>query len=75
MLLEKAQENFDVFLTGDRNLKFQLNVTRFRIAVIVVEARSTRLIDTINLMPQVLRILPTLKPGQVIRVSATPGEL
>ena len=34
-LLEKAQHQFDVFLTGDRNLRFQQNLTTFRIAVIV----------------------------------------
>lgn len=68
MLLEKAQENFDVFLTGDRNLTFQQNVTRFRVAVIVLEARSTRLVDTIQLMPQVLRIVTGVRPGEVVRV-------
>ena len=71
MLLGKAQESFDVLLTGDRNLTFQQDVTRFRIAVIVLEARSTRLIDTLKLMPQVLRILPTVKPSEVVRVSAS----
>ncbi len=70
MLLEKAQENFDVFLTGDRNLSFQQNVTRFRIAVVVLEAKSTRLIDTIQLMPQVLRILTGVTPGRVVTVSS-----
>jgi hypothetical protein len=73
MLLEKAQENFDVFLTGDRNLTFQQNLTRFRIAVIVLEARSTRLIHTIPLMPQVLRILTVINSGEVVIVRA--GEL
>ena len=71
LLLEKAQDQFDVFLTGDRNLRFQQNVTRFRIAVIVLEARSTRLIDTLKLMPQVLQILRTIKTGQVVRISSS----
>lgn len=32
MLLAKAQEEFDVFLTGDRNLRFQQSLTRFNIS-------------------------------------------
>jgi len=68
MLLQNAQTEFDVFLTGDTNLSFQQNLTRFTIAVIVLEARSTRLVDTIKLMPQVKLILTNIQPGQVIRI-------
>ena len=67
-LLQKAQTKFDVFLTGDTNLSFQQNLTKFNIAVIVLEARSTRLIDTLQLMPQVLTILNSIEPGQVLRI-------
>src|SRR5215212_1477712 len=71
MLLQKAQNDFDVFLTGDTNLTFQQNLTRFRIAVVVLEARSTRLVDTAKLMPQVLIALSTIQPSQVVRIG--PG--
>ena len=71
MLLEKAQREFDVFLTGDTNLSFQQNLTNFNIAVIVLEARSTRLIDTAKLMPAVAKILTTIQEGEVVRVGPT----
>ncbi len=68
MLLLKAQEEFDVFLTGDRNLRFQQNLTKFNIAVIVLETESTRLSDTAKLMPIVVLVLPTIEPRQVVRI-------
>ena len=71
-LLQKAQTEFDVFLTGDTNLGFQQNLTKFNIAVIVLEAQSTRLVDTLKLMPQVLAILTNIQPGHVIRVGRKP---
>jgi len=71
-LLEKAQTEFDVFLTGDTNLSFQQNLTKFNLAVIVLEARSTRLIDTIKLMPQVLLVLTSIQPGHVLRIGPKP---
>ena len=71
-LLQKAQTEFDVFLTGDTNLSFQQNLTKFNIAVIVLEAQSTRLIDTLQLMPEVLTILTHIGPGQVKRIG--PGS-
>jgi len=69
-LLQNAQTEFDVFLTGDTNLRFQQNLTQFNIAVIVLEARSTRLSDTLQLMPKVLTILTSIKRGQVMRVNS-----
>jgi hypothetical protein len=70
ILLQKAQDEFDVFLTADTNLTSQQNLTRFRIAVIVLEARSTRLFDTAELMPRVLNVLTTIQPTQVVRIVA-----
>ena len=73
LLLQKAEEEFDVLLTGDTNLSFQQNVTSFHIAVVVLEAGSTRLADTMRLIPDVLKLLPILKPGEVVRVGPKPG--
>lgn len=68
-LLELAVQNaFDVFLTGDRNLSFQQNLLAARIAVVVLEAESVQLHHTLALVPQILVLLPSLKPGQIVRV-------
>ena len=67
-LLQTAQQEFDVLLTADTNLSFQQNVTSFDIAVVVLQAGSTRLTDTIKLMPNVLDLLPFIQPGEVVRV-------
>jgi predicted nuclease of predicted toxin-antitoxin system len=70
-LLALAVEiGFDVLLTGDRNLTFQQNTPRLAIAIIVLEAAGVQLHHTLPLMPKVLALLPALKPGQVVMVSA-----
>ena len=70
-LLALAVENgFGVFLTGDRNLSFQQNLTESSIAIVVLEAEGIQLHHTLPLMPKVLAILPELKPGTVVRVGA-----
>lgn len=68
LLLQRAQEEFDVLLTSDANLSFQQNVTSFNIAVVILIAGSTRLTDTLKLMPAVLKLLSTIQPGEVVRV-------
>ena len=65
-----AQAEFQVFITGDRNLSFQQNLLDFSIAVIVLRAESIRLIHTRPLMPKVMAMLPSLKPGQLVTITA-----
>ena len=68
-LLTLAQAEFQVFITADRNLSFQNNLSQFSIAVVVLKAQSIRLVHTRPLMPKVLTLLPSLKPGQVVIVT------
>jgi len=69
-LLAKAQIDFDVFITGDRNLTFQQDLTRFDVAVIVLQSESIQLEHLIPLIPKVLTVVPTLASGQVVYISA-----
>lgn len=50
-LLEKAQAEFDVFLTTDRNLSYQQNLARFEIAIAVFQAPTNRLEDLVVTYP------------------------
>jgi hypothetical protein len=64
-LLAKAERRFDLLLTMDSKMRFQQNLAKCRMAVIALEARSNRLADTRPLMPKVLVLLPSVKPGTV----------
>jgi len=68
-LLALAQGSFQVFITGDRNLSFQQNVASFSLVVVVLKAESIRLIHTRPLMPKLLAMLPSLKPGQIVSIA------
>ncbi len=67
-LLQMAEGQFEVFITGDRNLSFQQNLTKFDLAIIVLESHSTRLTDAAPLMPRVLAVLTTIQPKEVVRI-------
>jgi predicted nuclease of predicted toxin-antitoxin system len=72
-LMALAEKEFDVFLTGDRNLSFHQNTTKLGLAVIVLAAASTQLKDTLPLMPVVLAHLPLCRPGMVTVISVPAG--
>ena len=58
-LLALAVGQFDAFLTADRNLSYQQDVSSFDIAIVVLDAGSNRFEDLRTLMPRVLEILPS----------------
>ncbi len=58
-LLALAEAAFDVFITVDRNLSFQQNLSQFDIAVIVLQSSSNRLAGLRPLALKVLAILAT----------------
>lgn len=62
-LLTLAQENFDVFVTVDRNLPYQQNLAKYKLAVVVLRAKSNRLADLQPLVPKLLSTLPTAPIG------------
>ena len=67
-LLTLAENEFDVFITVDRNLSFQQNLPKFNIAVLVLHATSNRLADLKPLAPKILTTLPTLTKGDAQHV-------
>jgi predicted nuclease of predicted toxin-antitoxin system len=69
-LLALAREaGFEVFVTVDRGIEYEQNLARQDIAVIVLLAKSSRVADLLPLVPEVLRLLPSIKRGHVMRVS------
>ena len=62
-LLARAEREFDTFVTVDRGLPFQQDLSRFSIAVIVLRARSNRIADLRALSADLLAVLPAARQG------------
>ena len=69
-LLATADPHFQVFITVDKNLVRQQSLAGFRIAVVVLRARSNKIEDLSPLVPEVVALLSALKPGQVKMVGS-----
>ena len=59
-LLLLAEEKFDVFLTSDKNLRYQQNLAERKIAVIEFPVNSRAAVKL--LVPQLIEALNTLRP-------------
>jgi hypothetical protein len=67
-LLALASGHFDVFLTVDRNLSFQQDLVSLPIAVIVLQAKTNRLVDLRPLIPSLLSAIESVEPGRATLV-------
>jgi hypothetical protein len=69
-LLALAVADFDAFLTADRNLSYQQDVSAFDTAVIVLAARSNSIDELRPVTPRVLESIVTAQRGAVTVVRA-----
>ncbi len=65
-LLGLAEKEFDAFVTVDRNLSYQQNLSQYDITVLVLRARTNRLRDLQPLLPKLLESLSHAKHGEAI---------
>jgi hypothetical protein len=69
-LLALAEREFDAFITVDRKLSVQQNLTKFRIPVLLVHARTNRLEHIRPLEGELLEKLPSASAG-ILTVTGT----
>jgi len=62
-LLGLASQEFDIFITVDKNLPFEQNLPQFNLAIIILQSQSNRLV------PKVLEVFATVTKGTATVVS------
>jgi hypothetical protein len=67
-LLRRAASAFDVFVTIDQRMRYQQNMTRFQIGIVVIEVPDTRLVHLRPLVPQLSHAIEHVAPGEVMIV-------
>lgn len=67
-LLEQADAEFDVFITADQNMRHQQNLSPYRLAVIVLIARTNRLQDLHTRAPATRAALEHIQPGDLLEI-------
>jgi hypothetical protein len=70
LLTAAVDAGYTAFLTMDQSLWFQQNLAGRALAIVLLRARSNRLLDLSPLIPAVLDVLPRAPHGQVTVVSA-----
>jgi predicted nuclease of predicted toxin-antitoxin system len=61
---------FQVFLTLDRGIEYQQNLQTRGLAIMLVRVKSNRLSDLLLCVPEILKVLELLQPGQLIKIGS-----
>jgi predicted nuclease of predicted toxin-antitoxin system len=67
-LLDLAENEFDVLITVDTNLRYQQNLIGRKVAIVVLRATSNRLVHLKSYFDTCARALSTIKPGDFIEI-------
>ncbi|MCI0475284.1 MAG: DUF5615 family PIN-like protein [Anaerolineales bacterium] len=67
-LIRLAEKSFDVFVTIDQGVRYQQNLQKAKLAVIMLAAPNNRIETLRPLMPQVLVALQSIQRGEMVRV-------
>jgi hypothetical protein len=70
VLLQAARAaGYHVLVTVDRRLEYQQNIAASGLALVVLRARSTRMVDLLPLVPSLVVSIPVAKTGEVTHVA------
>jgi hypothetical protein len=68
-LLTLAAQQFDAFLTADKNLQYQQNLEALPLAVVVLDALSNELRHLLPLVPRLEVTLASLQPRSFAKIA------
>ena len=67
-LLPLIESQFEAFVTIDGNMRYQQKMAGRSFALIVLVAVDNTIETLLPLMPQVLAALPSVVPGQIVKI-------
>ncbi|MFH5885877.1 DUF5615 family PIN-like protein [Halalkalibaculum sp. DA3122] len=67
-LLSKAEQDFDVFITSDRNLSFQQSISNSEIHVVLLIASTNIYEDLLPLVKKVEPVIKNYETGQFSKI-------
>ncbi len=65
-LIKLVEENFDIFVTSDKNLLYQQNLQDRTIAILLLPSNQVPVIE--NLLPQIDEELEKIKPNDFVEI-------
>jgi predicted nuclease of predicted toxin-antitoxin system len=69
-LLALAAGDFDLFVTADQRMQFQINLAKLKIAILVLYVGNLQLETLQRIMPAARKMLEQARAGKILQVKA-----
>jgi predicted nuclease of predicted toxin-antitoxin system len=69
LLDASAAYKFEILITVDKNIQYQQNQAKLPLAIVVLSAKNNRLESLLPLVSDALKVLETVKIGDVINIT------
>ena len=69
-LLDAMAGRYDVLVTADASIAYQQNMSGRSVALVVLSAKSNRILDLLPLVPALLSVISAIQPGEVREITA-----
>lgn len=70
-LLQLAEPGFEIFLTLDKGLRYQQNITQRNIVILIIRAKSNRIADVRSHVANCLMVLRSIRRGEIVEIGKT----
>ena len=61
-------QGYMIFLTMDRGVEYEQNLKRGSIAIMILRAKSNRLVDLVPLVQDCVKQMGSIRAGQIVRI-------
>lgn len=68
-LIQLAQKEFDAFITIDKGIPHQQNLSGFKLIIILLDSQSNRYADLVPLIEKANITLQKAQPGEIISIT------
>jgi hypothetical protein len=72
VLLKTCRDVCDVFITMDANIERHQNLASLPFGIVITRAPSNRMNDLLPIVPELLQVLETVRPGEATHIGRVP---
>jgi predicted nuclease of predicted toxin-antitoxin system len=72
-LLRRISGTYDALITGDTNMRYQQNLARYDVAIVVLQPRVKVLEQLLALIPATLAAIPKVPKGEATIIAVDDG--
>src|ERR1043165_7924390 len=69
LLKQAVENNFDIFLTIDKNISFQQSISKHNITLVILDVQSSNITDVLRLLKEFIKRISSMRRNEAYKIS------